>query len=171
MLKERAFWWSITGFFTVCILGTVNHYLYEWCGKNTIIGAFVPVNESVWEHLKLLFFPFMLFVAVEFIVYGRHIKGFLFSDFVGVLYGLIFIPVAFYAYSSIIGKSVVFVDIMIFIVAVAISFYIRYKRIKNENDVRHYMNIPAVILFLGVAALMIGLTYFPPSTAIFQSPE
>ncbi|MGN1457267.1 MAG: DUF6512 family protein [Acutalibacteraceae bacterium] len=171
MLKERTFWWSVTGFFVVCILGTVNHYLYEWCENNSIIGAFVPVNESVWEHLKLLFFPFMLFVIVEFIVYGRHIKGFLFSDFIGVMYGLIFIPVAFYAYSSIIGKSVVFVDVLIFIVSVAISFYIRYKRIKNENDNKYYLNIPAVILFLGVAALMIGLTYFPPSTAIFQSPQ
>lgn len=171
MLKERTFWWSVAGFFTVCILGTVNHYLYEWCGNNNIIGAFVPVNESVWEHLKLLFFPFMFFVIVEFIVYGRYIKGFLFSDFVGVLYGLIFIPVAFYLYSSIIGKSVVVIDILIFIVSVAISFYIRYKRIKNENDVRHYMNIPAVILFLGVAALMAGLTYFPPSTELFRSAK
>ena len=171
LLKEKAFWWSVTGFFAVCILGTINHYVYEWSGNNSIIGAFVPVNESVWEHLKLLFFPFLFFIIIEFIVYGRYIKGFLFSDFIGVMYGLIFIPVAFYAYSSITEKSIVFVDILIFILSVAISFYIRYKRIKNENDNKRYLNVTAVILFIGVSVLMVGLTYFPPSTAIFQSPQ
>ena len=170
-MKEKAFWWSVTGFFAVCILGTVNHYLYEWSGNNSVVGAFVPVNESVWEHLKLLFFPFLIFVIVEFVVYGKYIKGFLFSDFIGVLCGLIFIPVAFYAYSGIVGKSVIFVDILIFIVAVAISFYVRYRRIKNENDAKSYLNIPAIILFVGVALLMAGLTYFPPQTEIFRSPQ
>lgn len=170
MLKEKVFWRSIIGFFAVSILGTVNHYLYEWSGNNSFIGTFTPVNESVWEHLKLLFFPYLIFCIIEFIVYGKHIKGFLFSRLTGILYGLIFMPVAFYAYTSIIGKSILSLDILIFIISVALSFYISFNRIKNNKDTRYNMNIPAIIIFIGIATLFIGFTFCPPQTEIFRSP-
>lgn len=44
-------------------LGTLNHFLYFLSGQSPIIALFCPVNESVWEHLKLLYFPF-LFVSI-----------------------------------------------------------------------------------------------------------
>ena len=39
-------------------LGTLNHFLYFLSGQSPIVALFCPVNESVWEHLKLLYFPF-----------------------------------------------------------------------------------------------------------------
>lgn len=50
------------------ILGTLNHFLYDWSGKNPVIALFTPVNESVWEHMKLLFFPFLLLSLIEYII-------------------------------------------------------------------------------------------------------
>lgn len=47
----------------VCIAGTLLHFTYEIFGKNNFIASFSAVNESVWEHLKLLFFP-LLFTTV-----------------------------------------------------------------------------------------------------------
>ena len=44
-------------------LGTLNHFLYFLSGQSPIVALFCPVNESVWEHLKLLYFPF-LFVSI-----------------------------------------------------------------------------------------------------------
>ena len=40
------------------ILGTLLHFTYKWSNKNMLVGAFSAVNESTWEHLKLLFFPY-----------------------------------------------------------------------------------------------------------------
>lgn len=45
------------------ILGTILHFTFEWSGNNAFIGTFSSVNESTWEHLKLVFYP-MLFTAI-----------------------------------------------------------------------------------------------------------
>ena len=49
------------GFIAVSIAGTLMHFIYEWSGNNKIVALFAPVNESPWEHLKLLFFPFVIY--------------------------------------------------------------------------------------------------------------
>ena len=41
----------------VFVLGTLAHFVYDWSGQNSFIGLLTPVNESTWEHMKLLFFP------------------------------------------------------------------------------------------------------------------
>ena len=52
--------YSITGVILVSIVGTVAHFIYDWTGQNPIIGLITAVNESTWEHMKLLFFPMVL---------------------------------------------------------------------------------------------------------------
>ena len=47
----------ITGIIFVSIVGTLFHFVYEWSGNNILIGLFTPINESIWEHTKLIFFP------------------------------------------------------------------------------------------------------------------
>ena len=49
------------------ILGTILHFLYKWTGANPIIASFSAVNESVWEHLKLVFFPMTLVGIIEYL--------------------------------------------------------------------------------------------------------
>ena len=46
---------NLIAFLVISILGTIGHFLFEWTGENAIVGLFFPVNESTWEHLKLLF--------------------------------------------------------------------------------------------------------------------
>lgn len=158
MLKEKAFWWSIIGFFFVCIAGTVNHFLYELSGNNTVVGLFVPINESVWEHLKLLFFPFVFLCIVEFVLYGRYMCNFLMSRFIGLLSGLVLIPTVFYIYSSIVGKSIVFIDILLFFVAVFVSYLVSYILISKERKCRPYENILSAVLFIVLVILFVVIT-------------
>ena len=66
-MKKKVLIWEITGFLVVCALSGVFHFIYDWSGKQTWIGFFCPVNESTWEHLKLLFFPVLIFSAIEYI--------------------------------------------------------------------------------------------------------
>lgn len=46
-------------------LGALCHFTYEWSGNNFIVGLFTPVNESVWEHLKLVWLPMLLWALVS----------------------------------------------------------------------------------------------------------
>lgn len=56
----------ITGVLFVGILGTLFHFVYDWCGQARLIGLFVSVNESTWEHMKLLFIPMLIYIAICF---------------------------------------------------------------------------------------------------------
>lgn len=168
MQKDKAFWSSVIGFFVVCILGVINHYVYQLTGNNVIAGMFTPINESVWEHLKLLFFPYLIYIICEYIVYGSKIKGFLFSRIIGVIVGMIFIPTVFFIHTSIIGRSFVPVEILLFIISVLLSFYISFDRILKDKDNSPMRTLAAVILLAAISILFVGLTFFPPATALFR---
>ena len=52
------------------ILGTILHFTYEVLEENIVVGAFSAVNESVWEHLKLIFFPMLIVAIIEY--FNKH---------------------------------------------------------------------------------------------------
>ena len=159
LLKEKLFWGSIIGFFFVCILGTVNHFLYELSGNNALVGIFTPVSESVWEHLKLLFFPFLIFTIGEFIVYGKHICGFWLSRFIGALSGMALISLLFYIYSGIVGKNILAIDILIFFISVFVSYLISYFLMEKDYECKKWENIIGIGLFLMFVILFAVLTF------------
>ena len=70
-MKRKLRRWEIMGFAVTGLLGTLLHFVYEWTGENRIVAAFSAVNESTWEHMKLLFVPFLVFAVVEFIVFSE----------------------------------------------------------------------------------------------------
>lgn len=65
MTTKKAF---IIGAIITSILGVISHFLYEWSGENKFVALFCAVNESTWEHLKLLFFPFLLWIIISHFV-------------------------------------------------------------------------------------------------------
>ncbi len=57
---------EIISFIIASLLGVIFHFIYGWSGENAVAGLFFPVNESTWEHLKLIFFPILLVSIGEF---------------------------------------------------------------------------------------------------------
>ena len=57
--------------FTI-ITGTLLHFVYEWSGESLFVGIFSPINESVWEHLKLLFFPMSVWILIGYFIFGKN---------------------------------------------------------------------------------------------------
>ena len=57
--------------FTI-ITGTLLHFVYEWSGESLFVGIFSPINESVWEHLKLLFFPMSVWILIGYFIQNLH---------------------------------------------------------------------------------------------------
>lgn len=55
---------TIIGIIFVSAIGSLSHFLYDWSGQNHLVGLFTPVNESIWEHMKLLFFPMLLYSII-----------------------------------------------------------------------------------------------------------
>ena len=80
----------------VCIVGTLLHFTYEFFGEDIFIASFSAVNESVWEHLKLLFFPMLLTTIIGYFYIGENAPNFLCSKTLGIIISMLFIIVFFY---------------------------------------------------------------------------
>lgn len=118
---------TIIGIIFVLVLGTIFHFLYEWTENNFVVGLFAPINESVWEHMKLVFFPMLLYTLAMTIKFKKIYPCITSSFCLGILSGTSLIPVFFYAYTCIIGKDVFILDLATFALSVIIAFLTAYK--------------------------------------------
>ena len=64
-MKQRSILWQAAGFALVTFGGTILHFLYDWAGGSILVSPFSGVNESTWEHMKLLFWPLFLFALIQ----------------------------------------------------------------------------------------------------------
>lgn len=152
--------------FTV-VLGTLLHFVYDWSGSNPIVGLFSPINESVWEHLKLLYYPMSIWVFIGYFKYGKRNKNYFFAALTGLISGLILIPAIFYLYTSITGKSFLVMDILIFIAGVVTSFLVMRQILQNYN-IRCLSVKAGIILWELIFVLFVVFTTFPPEIFLFK---
>ncbi|KIR02984.1 hypothetical protein P261_01799 [Lachnospiraceae bacterium TWA4] len=158
-LKKNMF----VGFIFVSILGTLWHFIYDWSGNNLILGWFAPINESTFEHMKLIFFPALLYLPIstyflkETYPYIRNALSY------GILVGTIFIPTFFYTYSGILGKNYMIIDISSFYLATFVTFYTTYLWSKSNRKIN---SIGFYLLYLCIF-IFILFTYNPAQIGIF----
>lgn len=159
---------TLIGFLFVCILGTLFHFVYDWSGQSSFVGLITPVNESIWEHMKLIYFPGLLFFAIEFPFLYRTTPRLFRSDITGLLYGTLLVPVLFYTYTGILGYHTMFMDILIFIVSVFTAFFVRFNFLVSTTHKKFIFVYFLAVLILGVCFLI--FTFYPPAIALFVSP-
>lgn len=53
------------------MLGTFLHFLFDLRGQSVIAALFLAVNESIWEHMKLMYYPMLLFAWLEGHFWGK----------------------------------------------------------------------------------------------------
>lgn len=150
-----------------CIVGTLLHFTYEFFGENMLVASFSAVNESVWEHLKLLFFPMLITTIIGYFYIGKNAPNFLCSKLLGIITSILFIIIFFYTYTGIIGESIVFIDIASFFVAVILGEYLAYKLMTSNFRCN---NIIAKIILASILICFIVFTYFTPNIGIFKDP-
>jgi hypothetical protein len=151
----------------VMIVGTLLHFTFEWSNNNLFVGTFSPVNESTWEHLKLLFFPMLITTIIGYFYTKPTICNYLFAKFQGILVSISFIIIFFYTYTGIIGTNFAILDIASFFIAVLLGEYISYKKIKSKSTCN---NLISIIILLVLCLCFIIFTFFPPHIGLFEDP-
>ena len=167
-MKRTVWVWELFGFAVTALAGTLLHFLYEWLGEAWWIAPFSGVNESTWEHMKLLFWPMLAYALVQSF-FLRGYPSFPCVKLRGTLLGLTLIPVIFYTYNGVIGKSPDWVNIAIFFIAAAIAYAYETRALTDESTVcrRHAL---AWAILLSIGALFIFFTFNTPHLAIFRDP-
>ena len=126
--------WQLVGFAITSLGGTLLHFLYDWLGKSMWIAPFSGVNESTWEHMKLLFWPMFIFAIVQSI-YTKNKECFWHVKLRGIVLGLSLIPVLFYTYNGVVGISPDWINIAIFFISAAIAYIYETKLFRSNKNV------------------------------------
>ena len=166
--NQKLLAYTMVGVIVVGVLGTLLHFAYDWSGQNVIVGLFTPVSESTWEHMKLLFFPMLLYVIFEYYQLKTEFLELLWSGFTGILLGTFAIPFLFYGYTVVLGRNYAIVDISIYYISVVLGFCVNYVGAQKEYSKEYKILVTTLIILMMV--LFLVFTYNPPNARIFISP-
>lgn len=159
----------LSRFLFISVLGVLLHFTYEWSDDNPIVALFSAVNESTWEHLKLLFFPMLLLTIIELLFTEKRQlpSNYLFARTIGILSGMAFIVIAFYTLTGVFAKLPDAVNIALYFLGVFLALYIENK-INRGNSQNHSAFAAIVLLALTIAFFV--FTKYPPSIGLFANP-
>lgn len=162
--KSRRNCWI--GFIFVAIFGSLGHFAYGWSGEKLLVGLFTPINESVWEHGKLIFFPVMLYGIWGVGSLERPYSRALSAYCAGAVAATLLMPVIFYTYVGISGGESLVVDILSFLLEAALAFWIIHRRTVERPFGQTGKGLVMVLAaLLGLAFII--FTIAPPALPIF----
>lgn len=161
-------YYAIGGVIFVLVAGTLSHFLYEWSKNSPVIGLFTPVNESVWEHMKLVFFPMLLYAFLMVPRLKDQYPCISSSFCFGMILGTILVPIFFYVYTFVIGHDVFFLDLATFAASVILAFVFIYKLTPSCKTSTFSLLLYALTAAVLVCFLL--FSYNPPRMAIFTPP-
>ena len=152
----------IVGYTFTVALGTVLHFLYQWTDKSIYVSPFSAINESTWEHMKILFIPLLIFSIIEYFTNNKGNTEYVCSRAKSILLAIWSIPLMFYTYNGIIGKSSALINIAIFFISAVIPFV-------NNKDKNKHCGIYILLLIINAIAFVV-FTYYQPMLELFRNP-
>ncbi len=166
----------------VAVLGTISHFVYGWTGKNWLVGLLFPVNESTWEHLKLMYFPMLLVFGclryfrikqlrrqLQLGIEEERAKLMTVGLGSGTLVAVWCIPLLFYTYRGILGFGISWADMGTYYVSLIIAAAWILHLVRNSYCVKiSVWTIRALLILQGVT--FIWFTYHPPGIGLFAEP-
>lgn len=165
--KRKCIIYAIVGFFVVNVLGSLFHFVYEWTGNARWAAFFFAVNESVWEHLKLIVLPMSLFALLAAIPM-RGVPNRPAALGWGMTAACLFVVIGFYTYTAIVGRSVIAVDISLFTLSIALGFWVQY--LVMTHFAHAWFVWTGRILAVAWWIMFALFTFFPPQCALFRDP-
>ena len=167
--RKRTVWiWELFGFAITSLCGTLLHFAYDLLDGAIWIAPFSGVNESTWEHIKLMFWPMLAFAVAESFFF-RGYESFWCVKLGGILLGMSLIPIFFYTYNGVIGKSPDWINIAIFFISAAIAYYYETRALVQNNASCKKPILPIVtIAILGLCFVI--FTFLPPEIGLFRDP-
>lgn len=161
--------WILIGIPILFIIGSIFHFLYEILGESPIVALFAPVNESVWEHCKLVLWPMILWWLLYYCCRGKKYQidknKWFASALISLLVSLITMPALYYFYTGAFGVELLWVDILILLCVIA------FGQLLGLHTYRYGKGIPAglvLILLAAIVLIFMWFTFFPPHLPLFQ---
>lgn len=160
----------VLAFIIIGTVGTLWHFVYEWTGENPIVGAIAPVNESVWEHLKLLFFPALIYLIIEYFLSKERYENLISAGVIGIIMGMLTITAFFYTYTGVLGFDSPILDVLSYYLGLVVTLYVKSRILRKKSFSSKTAKYLSLIIAAVTAALFIVWSFCPPRFGIFIPP-
>jgi hypothetical protein len=167
-MNKYALKFELVGIVFIIVLGGALHFAFDLSGEWRPLALIAAVNESVWEHLKLGFWPALIYFLIEYRYIRKSSSNFLFAKAIGILLIPVTITVLFYAYTAFVEDMLV-VDLIIFVVAVVVGQLTSYKML-TVSPLPSWVNSLGMALMILLAIAFGTLTYYAPQLPMFRDP-
>lgn len=167
-MRKNLLVWQVIGITFTAVFGTILHFLYEWTNLR-FVALFSAVNESTWEHMKLVFFPSLIFAIIQSVVGEKDYECFWLVKLIGILLGTLLIPVLFYTLGGVFGELSAIVNIAIFFISV-FSEYLIELILFNKLNCKRRLKWFSIIVLIIILVLFFIFSFNPPNLPLFLDP-
>ena len=171
----------VWGWLFVSFVGAACHFLYALSHCSWVVGLLVAVNESVFEHLKLLIFPILIWWLIiipaiwawemERPVWMRfYAGGGVWNSFelvialshasaacAGVLSGTVFIALVFLFVNRVCGYEALWLDILIFVAAAFVAQWAAWSALSSFLKGGRLLNGCDALLIVVILGALLGM--------------
>ena len=160
--------WELLGIPFVILAGTALHFAFAWSGYWKPMALLAPVNESVWEHFKLAFWPTLLWAFLEKAMLDElNARAFWSVKGYALLVTPILISICFYSYTAVLGQNIFALDIAAYVIAVGATQLSSAQLLKTDIHTRWGRSIGISLLLCQIVGYS-TLTYYPPPLGFFE---
>lgn len=167
---ERSY--HFIGIFVILVIAGPLHFAYEWSGENFFVSLVAPVNESIWEHLKMVYWPTLIWWLMGYALFrkGKKLSGIRWFQAmsVSIILGILLIVLWYYLWSGAMGIEATWVNFSSMVsVVIGQLLAVHVYRVAKP---RWIYAVPGVLIVLSLAFFFGYFTYYPPSLPLFVSP-
>ena len=166
-MQRRIWKWAMLGIPFIVLAGSALHFAFAWSGDSRALALIAAVNESVWEHLKLAFWPSIAWSLLEYARLRPDARSFWSAKGYALLVAPLAIVTIFYSYTSWLGRNVLALDIATFIVAIALGQLASARLLSAGIKMASVRTIGLALLVCQFGAYA-TFTYAPPPFALFE---
>lgn len=154
----------------IFLLCALFHFIYQWSGYNSIIGAIAPTNESIFQHVKMIFLPIMIFYLVTYLIFKNRLiideNKWAIYPLITFIITSIIIVIMYYTLKYGFNISSMFLDILSLFIGLVASAVICIRLEISNIDFRipYYVSIAVLVTIFG---LLLYFNYFPLEVNFF----
>ncbi|TCK92351.1 hypothetical protein EDC19_2081 [Natranaerovirga hydrolytica] len=168
-MKKKLLYYEILMFFIANGLMFVLHDVYKETNIH-FLSYISPVNESIYEHMKMVFFALLLVYILFFFIVGKKYINYWFSRFVSLIIAPFLVMVMYYTYSGMLGYNILWVDIMTGVLSILIGQILAYY-ILTKTKINPFNNVIWACIIMIIAIVFSSLTYNPIHIDLFKDNQ
>ena len=161
---------KILSVFGIFLLSFITHYGYD-ISPNVVTSFLFPVNESIFEHMKMIYTAYIIWSIIEYFLLKRNnsTNNFKPSLFISLLFNIVFFLILFLPVYYRLGHSLP-ITLIIYFISILVSQIVSYIILKSNKKL-NFLDKNSSLFLLILLMILIYLTYYPPKNDLFIDKE